>query len=97
MKQMKKDIFGNVYTMQTKPVSQKSFEQKLRESKAKQKYKKYIYEQRQEKINSLKKNAMRSKQGLIKIANVSKKGYNRITDKRLTTLKDKLSGSIYKK
>lgn len=95
MKQTKKDIFGNIYTIDTP--SAKSFEQKLREAKAKQRYQKLQAEQRAKQIAKLKMSAQRSKQGLQKLGNITKKGYKRATDNRLPSFRDKLRGSIYKK
>ena len=88
MKQTRKDIFGNIYTVETP--SAKSFEQKLREAKAKQKYKKFQAEQRAKQIANLKMSAQRSREGLAKIK-------QRVTDKRLTGIRAKLRGSIYSK
>lgn len=88
MKQTRKDIFGNVYTVETP--SAKSFEQKLREAKAKQKYKQFQQEQRAKQIANLKMSAQRSREGLAKIK-------QRVTDKRLTGIRAKLRGSIYSK
>jgi len=82
-----KDIFGN--PIQQRPVKQMSYAQKLKEAKAKQKYKAYQAEQRKIQIERLKANARRSKEGLQKIS-------RRVTDKRMS-LRDKLRGSIYKK
>lgn len=95
MKQTKKDIFGNVYTVETP--NAKTFEQKLREAKAKQKYKKFQQEQRAKQIANLKMSAQRSRQGLAKIKAKAKAGYGRATDKRLTGIRAKLRGSIYEK
>jgi acyl-CoA reductase-like NAD-dependent aldehyde dehydrogenase len=95
MKQYKKDIFGNVYTV-NEP-NAKSFEQKLREAKARQKYKKFQQEQRAAQIQKAKMAAQRSKEGLAKISGKIKAGYKRATDKRLPSFRDKLCGSIYKK
>lgn len=88
MKQTRKDIFGNIYTVETP--SAKSFEQKLREAKAKQKYKQFQQEQRAKQIANLKMSAQRSREGLAKIK-------QRVTDKRLTGIRAKLRGSIYSK
>lgn len=88
MKQTRKDIFGNIYTVETP--SAKSFEQKLREAKAKQKYKQFQAEQRAKQITQIKMSAERSRQGLAKIK-------QRVTDKRLTGIRAKLKGSIYSK
>lgn len=88
MKQTRKDIFGNIYTVETP--SAKSFEQKLREAKAKQKYKKFQAEQRAKQIANLKMSFQRSREGLAKIK-------QRVTDKRLTGIRAKLKGSIYSK
>lgn len=88
MKQTRKDIFGNIYTVET-PTA-KSFEQKLREAKAKQKYKQFQQEQRAKQIANLKMSAQRSREGLAKIK-------QRVTDKRLTGIRAKLRGSIYSK
>lgn len=88
MKQTRKDIFGNIYTVETP--SAKSFEQKLREAKAKQKYKQFQAEQRAKQIANLKMSFKRSREGLAKIK-------QRVTDKRLTGIRAKLKGSIYSK
>lgn len=88
MKQTRKDIFGNIYTVETP--SAKSFEQKLREAKAKQKYKQFQQEQRAKQIANLKMSAQKSREGLAKIK-------QRVTDKRLTGIRAKLRGSIYSK
>lgn len=88
MKQTRKDIFGNIYTVETP--SAKTFEQKLREAKAKQKYKKFQAEQRAKQIANLKMSSQRSREGLAKIK-------QRVTDKRLTGIRAKLKGSIYSK
>jgi len=84
-----KDIFGNPIQqgMSTykKPMS---YTQKLKEAKAKQKYKAYQKEQRQMQIEKFKANAQRSKEGLQRLG-------KRVTDQR-TSLRDKLRGSIYK-
>ena len=90
MKQTRKDIFGNIYTVNTSQNKPMNFEQKLRETKAKQKYKQYQQEQRAKQVASIKQTAQRSKQGLQKIK-------SRVSDKRLPSLRDKLRGSIYKK
>jgi len=90
MKQTRKDIFGNVYTVNTSQNKPMNFEQKLRETKAKQKYKQYQQEQRAKQVANLKRTAQRSKQGLQKIK-------DRVTDKRLTGIRAKLRGSIYSK
>jgi hypothetical protein len=93
-----KDIFGNPIqqgmTTYKKPMS---YAQKLREAKAKQKYKQYQAEQRRQQIENLKASAQKSRQGLKKTSGLIKSSYKRITDKRLSSFKDKLRGSIYKK
>jgi len=95
MKEMRKDIFGNVYTVNvTKPPT---FEQKLKEAKAKQRYKKFQAEQRAMQIAKIKSSASKSKQGLQKIGSKTKSVYSRATDSRLSSLKEKLRGSIYGK
>jgi len=95
MMQTKKDIFGNVYNVPVaKPMS---FAQKYREAKAKERYKKYQAEQRAKQIETLKRTAQRSRQGLQKTGEIIKAGYKRATDSRLTSLRDKVRGSIYKK
>lgn len=88
MKQTRKDIFGNIYTVETPKA--KTFEQKLREAKAKQKYKQFQAEQRAKQIANLKMCSQRSREGLAKIK-------QRVTDKRLTGIRAKLKGSIYSK
>ena len=92
-----KDIFGNPIQQTTKKYKPMSFEQKLREAKAKQKYKEFQAKQRAEKIRLLKSNMQRSRQGLAKIKQKAKALKNRATSERLPTLRDKLRGSIYKK
>lgn len=95
MKQTRKDIFGNVYTVETPKA--KTFEQKLREAKAKQKYKQFQAEQRAKQIAQIKMSAERSRQGLAKIRAKAGQIKNRATDKRLTGIRAKLRGSIYSK
>jgi len=53
MKQTRKDIFGNVYEVNTSQNKPMNFEQKLRETKAKQKYKQYQQEQRAKQVANL--------------------------------------------
>jgi len=90
MKQTRKDIFGNVYEVNTSKNKPMNFEQKLRASKAKQKYKQYQQEQRAKQVANLKRTAQKSREGLQKIK-------SRVTDKRLIGIRAKLRGSIYNK
>jgi hypothetical protein len=99
MNQTRKDIFGNTYTIPTnsrvyKPMS---FEQKLREAKARDKYKAYQFLQRQKQVENIKRVAQRSNDGIKKTGGFLKKLVSRATSKRLSTPKEKISGSIYKK
>ena len=93
----RKDIFGNIYTIKTTSNKTVSFEQKLREAKAKEKYKRFQQEQRARQLANIKMSAEKSRQGLQKISSLIKKGYDRATSKRLTSPQEKISGSIYKK
>jgi len=92
-----KDIFGNPIQqgMSTykKPMS---YTQKLKEAKAKQKYKAYQQEQRKMQVEKFKQNAQKSKEGLQRLGSKAKAGYARATDKKMS-LRDRLRGSIYKK
>ena len=90
-----KDIFGN--PIKQNAVKQMSYTQKLKEAKAKQKYQAYQKEQRRIQIENVKASAQRSKQGLQKVGNKVKSGYKRATSNRLTSLREKFRGSIYKK
>ena len=97
MNEQRKDIFGNPYTLKNSVNKPVSFEQKLREAKAKQRYKKFQAEQRSQQLQKFKQTAGRSRQGLKKVGGLLKKGYGRVTDKRLTSFREKVRGSIYKK
>lgn len=92
----RKDIFGNVYTVPTnKP--RNNFEQRLREAKAKKKYREFQAQQRREQIAQIRSTAKKTRAGLTKIGSKTKVVYKRATDKRLSGLREKLRGSIYKK
>jgi len=97
MMEQRKDIFGNVYTINTQDRKPMSYAQKLREAQAKQKLRMLQAEQRKQQIASIKKVAGRTAQGSKKLGGLVKKGYGRATDSRLTSIREKLRGSIYKK
>lgn len=102
---MRKDIFGNEYeedmqmpnSYARKMPTRISYAQKLREAKDKQRYKLFQAEQKKQKVEQFKKHAQRSKLGLQKMGGLIKKGHKRATDKRLTSVREKMRGSIYKK
>jgi hypothetical protein len=99
MNPTRKDIFGNTYTIPTnnriyKPMS---FEQKLREAKARDKYRTYQSLQRQKQVENIKRVAQRSNAGLKKTGGFFKKLVSRATSKRLSSPQEKISGTIYKK
>ena len=97
----RKDIFGNIYTIKTTSNKTVSFEQKLREAKAKEKYRQYQIQQIKNTANltkrTIQKTGQVSKTGLQKTGGFIKKIMSRATSKRLTSPQEKITGSIYKK
>ena len=100
----RKDIFGNIYTIPTKKIKMvkpMTFEQKLREAKAKEKYRQYQIQQIKNTASltkrTIQKTGQVSKTGLQKTGGFIKKIMSRATSKRLTSPQEKIRGSIYKK
>jgi len=88
MMETRKDIFGNTYqVIKPRPMS---YAQKLKGAKAKQKYREF-------QIKTLKTSIQQTKTGLQKTGRLIKKGYNKATDKKLPSFRNKVEGSIYKK